>query len=106
MVLGRTSLRAAEVARRKPPSASAHVRPERLSLGRNRSIRCLGLNRSTSSLGTRPNNNYSRRFSIRPEDPEVTAMMMVIRQCGEPDLTGMQISGQATPSETEWEFGS
>ena len=87
---------AAEVVRRTCPSASALVRPARLNLGRSR---------RTISLSTWLNNS-NLRCSTKPEDPEVTAMMMVIRPCGGPELAEIKIFGQATLSEIEWEFGS
>ena len=93
VVPSRTLLRTAEVARRISPSVSALVRPARPNLVRSH---------KTISLGTRPN----QRCITEPEDQEVTDMMMVIWPCGGPDSTEIKISGQATPSEIEWEFGS
>ena len=112
----RTSLRVAEEARRTFLPVSAHARPEHLSLGRRRSISSLGRSRNSSnlsnsssmrSLGVKPNlSGNSRKCSIMPKVTEVTVIMMVIRLCGEPDLTEMQICGRETPSETESVFGS
>ena len=110
VLLGRTSPRVAEVARRTSPSVSARARPEHLSLGRSRKASSLGLSRNSSnlsrsrmlSLSIRPSlGSSSSKCSIRPKVTEVTVMMMVIQLCGEPDLTEMQICGRATPSETE-----
>ena len=110
VLLGRTSPKVAEVARRTSPSVSARARLEHLSLGRSRRASSLGLSRNSSnlsrssskrSLGIKPTLSSNSKCSIRPKVTEVTVMMMVIRLCGEPDLTEMQICGRATPSETE-----